>query len=219
MSVEQNAAAGGNPLVITYGERQFDFTKLPQPTLVAMLRRGVSHYLGSEQASAVQTKMEKAIAEAGTDGDAEKAKARATQLAEMSTADRKAAFKAFRDANPELVAKWHAETQAEAIADMEAGKVGTSVRGPSVDPLTTVVNRLGKAEVVNVLKANKTAIPKKAEDVIEFPNGDKFTVAQLVERRKLHAEHGPRLVKEAKAVITAQERAAKKAEGVGLADL
>lgn len=198
-------------LVITYGETKFDFNSLPGATLVAMLRRGVTHYLGSEQASKLQGRIERILA-----GDTDESKAAFDGL---SDPERRAAIKTWREGNAEALAAMAAEIQAEARQAMVDGKVGVSVRGPSVDPLTTVVNRLAKAEVVNVLKANKIAVPKKSDDAVEFPNGDKFTMSVLVERRKAHAEHGPRLVKEAKAVIAAQERAAKKAEASGLGDL
>lgn len=201
---------------VTYGSHTFDFATLPESTRMAMLRRGVSHYLGSEQASKLLGKIEKGIVEGTDEADT---KARTEKFEALEPGDRRAAIKAFRDANADLITKWEAEIQTAAITAMVEGKVGTSVRGPSVDPLTTVVNRLAKAEVANVLKANKTAVPKKAEDKITFPNGDAFTMAELVERRKAHETHGPRLVKEAKAVIAAQERAAKKAEAEGVSDL
>lgn len=38
---------------ITYGETQVDFSKLPETSVRAMLSRGLTHFLGSEQASKV----------------------------------------------------------------------------------------------------------------------------------------------------------------------
>jgi len=40
-------------LVITYGTRTLDFNTLPPASLVAMVRRGVSHFFGNEMASKV----------------------------------------------------------------------------------------------------------------------------------------------------------------------
>lgn len=42
-----------NSMVVKYGQFEIDFAKVPHTSLVAMLRRGVSHYFGSEQASKV----------------------------------------------------------------------------------------------------------------------------------------------------------------------
>lgn len=39
--------------IIQYGDFTFDFDVLPQASLMAMLRRGVSHFMGNEQASRV----------------------------------------------------------------------------------------------------------------------------------------------------------------------
>ena len=38
---------------VTYGTHTLDFTKLPAKSLEAMLKRGVTHFLGNEQASKV----------------------------------------------------------------------------------------------------------------------------------------------------------------------
>lgn len=203
-------------LEITYGEGEdstFDFSTMPHSTLVAMLRRGVSHYFGSEAASKILTKIEKAICEGASPEDT---KARTEAFAALSASDRRESITAFRKANPEAIAAWAREVRAEQVKAMVEGTVGVSVRGPTVDPLAAVERRLAKAEVVNTLKANKVAIPKKSDGTIAFPNGDSFTLGELVDRRLGHADHGPRIRKEAKAVIAAQERAAKKAAEQGL---
>lgn len=174
-----------NPLVITYGDFTLDFTTLPQTSLVAMLRRGVSHYFGSEQASKVVAAFE---------------------------ADESGATKCGLEDTPENRAKVKAESQAKAHDAMLAGTVGVSMRGPAVDPITTIANRLARAEVTNILKLNGVKPPKKAEDVVETPDGNKFTMAQLVERRLAHAEHGPRLRKDADKIAAEQAKKLKKAE-------
>lgn len=198
-------------LKVTYGNTTLDFAVYPASSLVAMLRRGVTHLLGSEQASKLQGKIERLLA-----GDSKESKAAFEALSDV---ERRAAIRGWREANPTLLAEMAQGLQEEALASLAAGTVGTSTRGPSVDPLSAVQNRLAKAEVVNVLKAHKIAVPKKSDDVVEFPNGDKFTMAVLVARRLAHPDHGARVVKEAKAVIAAQERANKKAEASGLGDL
>lgn len=142
-----------NPLLITYGTNALDFAALPQSSLVAMLRRGVSHYLGSEQSS-------KVVAMFDPDKD-----------------------EPVADSSPEAKAKAKADFVAKAIDALIAGTVGVSVRGPSVDPIQTIVNRLARKEVLDVLKASGTKPPKKAEDKVQFANGTAFTLAELVSRR------------------------------------
>lgn len=166
-----------NPnLVLTYGPFQADFNTLPEASLVAMLRRGFGHFMGSECASKVT-----------------------------------AAFDPENETQPtETKEEYKAKVQAEMFAKLQAGTVGVSTRGPAVDPITTIIRRLAKAEIIPILKANGLAWPKKAEDVVSFPNGDKFTGAQLVDRRI--AKEGDRLGKDAKKVADEQARKIKKAE-------
>lgn len=165
-----------NPnLIISYGDHTADFNTLPESSLVAMLRRGFGHYMGSEAASKVST-----------------------------------AFSDDAETKPtESKDEYKAKVQADMFAKLVAGTVGVSTRGPAVDPITTIVRRLAKAEIIPILKANGLAWPKKADDVVSFPNGDKFTGAQLVDRRI--AREGERLGKEAKKLADEQARKAKKA--------
>ena len=171
-------------LKITYGTHEFDFAALPVQSLTAMVKRGLTHYLGSEQASKVTR--DKAQYQDDNAG------------AEMSEADINAA---------------KAEYVASAIAALQAGTVGTSTRGPSLDPVEAEVARIAKAEINTVLKANGATFKKVGEGdtakrVVTFANGDAFTMAELVERRL--AAHGERIRKEAeKAVKKASEQAAK----------
>lgn len=183
-------------LIVKYGQSEFDFNKLPQTTLVAMLRRGVSHFLGSEQASKVTARFkpdEKGNLPEGV----------------VDTPEAREAFKA--------------ECVAKAIEAMTAGTVGVSTRGPTLDPIEKVMRGIAKAQVLNVLRENKIAVPKKSEDAIKFPNGDAFTMAQLIDRRLAHAEKGPLIRKEAEKEMAkrAKEAAqlAEKTKGEGVADL
>lgn len=203
-------------LIIKYGDYTDDFNIYPEASLVATLRRGVSHLRGSEVASKVLGKMEKFIT---TGEDAESTAAKEKAFKALTPAERKATFKAFREQNPAAVAAWDAEAQVEVSKALAEGTLGTSVRGPAVDPLMTIVNRLIRTAVINRLKANKVKPPKKAEDKIEFPNGDKFTIEDLVERWKARpADYDP-ILRDAKKVLAEQERAAKKAGEAGLESL
>ena len=181
-------------LIVKYGERELDFNKLPQASLVAMLRRGVSHYFGSEQASKVT---------AYFDPDHEDA--------------------ANRKDTPEARAAKKAEFQQAAFDALVAGTVGVSIRGPSVDPITTIINRLAKAEVKTILASFKLKWPAKADDTVELPDGSKVTGAQLIARRldkdgpagvdkKTGVAHIDRLRKEAEKIAAEQAKKNKKLE-------
>lgn len=199
-----------NDIIITYGEgNSYDFNAYPKASLVAMLKRGVSHYFGSELASSLQTATEKAITT--VEGDEEATKVNKAKLEAMSTTERRATLRTFREANVAWVESKRAELYNEFLADLVAGKVGVSVRGPSVDPLTAVMQRLAKAEVTNILKKEGTKLPKKAEDKVAFPNGDAFTMAELISRRLAKPEHKARIEKDAKKIIADQQKRADQA--------
>lgn len=183
-------------LVVKYGDKEFDFNKLPQASLVAMLRRGVSHFLGSEQASKVTGRFK-------PDADG--------KLPEgvVDTPENREAYKA--------------ECVAKAIAALIEGTVGVSTRGPALDPIEKVMRGIAKAQVITVLKANNIAVPKKSADAIKFANGDEFTMDQLIERRLAHAEKGPLIRKEAEKEMAKRKKEAEalaaKVQGEALDDL
>lgn len=175
-------------LIIKYGERTLDFNTLPQASLVAMLRRGVSHYFGSEMASKVTAYFDP------EHDDAEN-----------------------RKDTPEARAAKKAEFQAAAFDALVAGTVGVSTRGPSVDPIQTIINRLAKAEVKTILANHKLKWPAKADDTVTLPDGSAVTGAQLVARRldstgpagvdkKTGVAHIDRLTKEAKKIADEQKK-------------
>ncbi len=172
-----------NPnLVIKYGDFTADFNTLPEASLVAMLRRGFGHFMGSECASKVT-----------------------------------AAFAEDADPKPDVSREvYKAQVQSEMFAKLVAGTVGVSTRGPAVDPIQTIINRLAKAEVVAILKSNGLAWPKKAEDVVSFPDGRKFTGAELISRKV--AKDGDRLTKEARKIADEQAKRNKKAEEAAKAE-
>lgn len=175
-------------LVITYGSRTLDFNTLPAASLVAMVRRGVSHYFGSEMASKVTAYFDP----------------------DHDDADN-------RQDTPENRAAKKAEFQSAAYDALVAGTVGVSVRGPSVDPITTIINRLAKAEVKTILATHKLKWPAKADDTVELPDGSKVTGAQLIARRldatgpagvdkKTGVSHADRLKKEAEKIAAEQAK-------------
>lgn len=174
---------------VTYGSLpEIDLAKLPHSSVMAMFRRGISHYFGNEQAS-------KLTAFFGQ-------KDEAGNLVNEDTPEARAAKKA--------------ELQQAAFEALLAGKVGVSVRGPAADPITAIIRRLARAEVTNILKANGVKFPSKAEDTIEMPDGSKFTGAQLIDRRI--AKEGERLAREAKKIADDQAKKAAKAQEAAKAE-
>lgn len=169
---------------ITYGQFTIDPNMLPEASVQAMFRRGISHYFGSEMAS-------KVTAFFSPDQD-------------TPPEDTKEA----RDAKK-------AEFQTKAYEALLAGTVGVSTRGPAVDPITTIVRRLAKAEVTAILKSNGVAWPNKADDTVEI-GGTAYTGSQLIDRRI--TKEGERLTKEAKKIADEQARKAKKALEAGAAE-
>lgn len=103
-----------------------------------------------------------------------------------------------------------AEFQALMLTALADGTIGQHAsRGPATDPTEAEAERLAKAEVIATLKSNNIKVPKK-DEVVEFANGNKFNMEQLVERRM--EAHGERLMTEAKASLTAKAKAKAKAD-------
>jgi hypothetical protein len=192
-----------------------DFASLPEPSLVAMIRRGLAHYLGNEQASKITGKIRTAIS------------------TELSTPDHevnqvdvtKEQVAAFRLSNSIQVEEWKAEVEAAALAALAAGTVGQSVRGPSapkLDPLAAEIRRIAKEHVKAALKKAGIAFPT-GEKTVSL-GGKEYTAEELVSRaiaRNPSDVEAGRPVEDftklAKANIKARERLASKASD--LADL
>lgn len=180
-----------NPLVIQYGDFSLDFGTMPQTSLVAMLRRGVSHYFGSEQASKV-----KALVDKGPDNEGIADTAEARQAAKT-------------------------DFQKKAYDALLAGTVGTASRGPSIDPVEKVMRRIARKEVTNILKQNGVKPPKKADDTITLPDNTKVTMNDLIDRRieKEGERIAKEADKELAAKAREAKKAAEAAAGTGLNEL
>lgn len=118
------------PSAFTYGDHTIDFAGLPTTTIEALLRRGVTHYLGNEQASKVV------------------AWAKAQEVAPSDEA--KAARKA------ELVAAAVAAMADGTIGTRPPSTAKPRV----TDPVESIVRKLAKAAVVALLAKNGFAVPK-----------------------------------------------------------
>lgn len=168
---------------IQYGNHALDTAKFHPTSLDAMVRRGVSHYLGNEMASKVVAWAESESKERAKSGAA-----------------------AITDAEKEAKKN---QLQLEAIAALEAGTVGQSNRGPRVDPLVAQMTSLARREVIDTLNAHNIK-PPKGEDVVTFGDGATRTMAQMIAKRL--ANHGPRLEAEAKKHLAELARKAEKAK-------
>lgn len=188
---------------ITYGTHSFDFSTLPAKSVEAMLSRGVTHYLGSEQASKVTNAIRREIA--GEEGEVED-----VTLEQV---------RAYRAANVDQVAAWKGEFVADAIAALKAGTVGVSERGPSKDPIEAEMERLARAEIRSIMTTNGLKFVKpegadgKAPKIVVFADGQSKTMADMLSARL--ASHGERLRKEADRAIKTRQREAEKAKASG----
>lgn len=187
---------------IKYGDHSVDTSKLPEVSVKALLSRGLSHFLGNEQASKVTAKIVTALA-----------------LSDETSAEAaKAAVKAFRISNEADCSAWTTEAQTNALKALADGTVGVRAAGtgPKLSPIETVIRRLAKGEVIDTLKANNIAVPK-GEDKVSFADGKSMSMDELVERRI--AKHGDRLKKAAAKELADKARKLEQAAKDGLGDL
>lgn len=175
---------------ISYGTYNLDFSKFPAQSSLAMLKRGVTHYLGNEQAAKVTNWKAKFLEE-----------------------------NKVEPADDEVAAKKN-EFILAAIAALEAGTVGMATRGPSIDPVEAHIERIAKAEINNILRASGTKFTGKGEDrKIVAANGDSFTMDDLVERRLANPTEGPRIRKLAEKAVKDAAKAAEVVKAAGPLDI
>lgn len=150
-------------MIFEYGNISVDTASLPQPSLDAMIRRGLTHYFGNEQAAKVSNRKAKLAS-----GDSP------------------------REASDDEVSQWVNELRAAALEALNAGTVGQHVtRGPAVSPEEAEARKIAKAEIVVILKANNLKVPT-GEKTVKAPDGE-FTMDQLIDRRLSHGTHGDRI--------------------------
>lgn len=188
---------------ITYGNVTRDFDKLPQASVKAILQRGLTHFLGNEQASKLVGKIESGITDGWTEAQVEAFKS-------SPRAERKQAFESFRLNNADLVSGWNKEILDSAVAALDAGTVGASVRGPSVDPLERQMEIIARKGVVTTLGANGIKTPKGDEVVVI--GGLSLTMSEMIARRLANPKYAPDIEKQARKVIADQAKAIEKAK-------
>ncbi len=121
---------------ITYGTFEIDPAALPAKSLEAMIRRGITHFMGNEQAAKVSGFKAKTLAD--------------TKV----------------EATDEQIAAVKADFQQKAYAALMAGEVGMRAAGmPKVDPVEAAMDRIAKVAVTTLLKANGFKIPKGEETI------------------------------------------------------
>ena len=175
---------------ITYGTHSIHIESLPATSLEALLRRGISHYLGNEQAAKVSNRKADYQAKHGEHPE------------------------------EELVASWKEEIQTAAVSKLVAGTIGQHApRAPSVDPVEREAAKIATAEVRMILTKNGIKPPKKGEPVT-FKNGSQATLEELVARRLANPAEGERIMKEAAKAVkaAAAKKFALEAGEVGEAD-
>lgn len=171
---------------IQYGEHTLDFSALPPKSLEAMLKRGVAHFLGNEQAAKVTNWKAKFVADQGAE-----------------------------PGEDEVAAK-KAELVANALKMLAEGTVGTATRGPAADPIESEMDRIARREINETLKKHGLKFTGKGDDrKATFVNGESFTMDELIERRLANPEHEARIRKAAEKAIRDAAKQADAAKSVG----
>lgn len=157
--------------MIEYGNIKVDETKLSQGNLVAMISRGVKHYLGNEVSSRVGASFRADAVAAWKAGNV------GTEL----TADQRKVIEGAaipESDSPEYVARKAKITQ-EFLDVLLTGEVGVSDRAPSVDPFTAMVNSIVKRDVLAILRSQKGVDDKPLWSGKADPKNDtEFTFAK-----------------------------------------
>lgn len=118
---------------IEYGGHVVDFNKAPMASIEALLRRGVAHYLGNEQAAKI-TGWKERLAK-GEDG------------------------KPGREPSEDEIAMYKGDLVSTALADLYAGEIGSG-RGPRLDPVERELRSIVDSHIANTLAGNGIKFPK-----------------------------------------------------------
>lgn len=168
--------------VLTSAGHEIDFGALPETSVRALLSRGLTHFLGSEQASKVKAHKDKYLEE---------------HKVELSDDE---------------VSVVKADFVAKAIEALRLGTIGQRAVGITIDPLEKAMEKIAKAQVLDILRANGIKTPKK-DEAVKFANGTEKTLDEMIEGRL--AKNGEAIEKEAKKVLADAKR---KAEALKVAD-
>lgn len=173
---------------IKYGTFEIDFDALPEASKLALVSRGVTHFLGNEQNSKGHS-----FATAQAKGDS-------------AVDPSKDAVKAWKESHgDELVAKV-AELTATAYQALLDGTVGArSASGPRLTPIDTIVRQKAKVEVSAKLASIGAKFPKK-DETITFGDGTR-TGDQMIDNWLANGDNLARLTKVATKEMADKEKA------------
>jgi hypothetical protein len=171
---------------ITYGEHSIDFSKLPEASVRAMLQRGVTHFLGSEQASKVSTKFKDADEATNTDEARASFKAECVAKALAALNEGTVGVSTRGSAADPLEAEIERITKREVVAvlkgqglkfpkDGESVKFGNGTVRTGDEMLTNYSAKHGdriRKEAEAALKEKARAAKKLAEKTADATTGD-----------------------------------------------
>lgn len=160
----------------TYGNIALDTAQFHPNSIDALVRRGISHYLGNEMASKVTAWVEKEI-KSGV--DAFKA---ANPTVKLDDAKMAALVSKVTPSDDDKAAK-KAEFQTAGVASLLDGTIGQGgERGPRVDPIESEMRVQARAGVLATLKGAGLKAPK-GDGVVTFADGQTRTMAQMIDKR------------------------------------
>ena len=140
---------------ITYGAFETEIEALPAASIVALVKRGLSHYMGNEQA----------------------AKVSAVKSARKDSGE--------PELSPDEISAMLAERRKSAWDVLLAGTIGAQrAAGPraSVDPLEAMKHRVAREQVVERLRQAGLKTPK-GDATVKFANGVEKTMADMIAKR------------------------------------
>lgn len=151
---------------ITYGETQVDFSKLPETSVRAMLSRGLTHFLGSEQASKVIAKFKAEDGtKSGTEVDWAAAKAEFVAAALVALHDGTVGVSTRGPTKDPLEAEIASIVKREVTATLKANGLKFPKDGETVT-FGNGVTRTGAEMLANYLAKNSDAVHKEAEKAL-----------------------------------------------------
>jgi hypothetical protein len=150
--VEANGASKKrriNPMRVTYGDFMYDSEMNPTASTIALLSRGLAHYLGNEVSARVGASFKKDAIETWKVEHGVTEVDKATRASIESTAIPNTDSMEYTGRKASIVAEF--------IEALRAGSVGIRERAASVDPFEAEVQSIAKAKFIANLRQERTA--------------------------------------------------------------